>query len=225
MRKSTLSGWICSRLTSSSPGGDEVAHAHPAQARHGVERGQERELRQPRLGEVDRGRGRALLRLSLVQRPLGPGIAAPEFARPLEVGRGELELGLGLDQLCLLDQGIELDHHLPGLDRTALLEIDRGDAAGHLGLEQHQLVRAQRAHGLGRDLGRGNLHLGGLDRHRAAIGTTPADGGGCSLAAGDHDELPVGTSSTGAHQQDDQDRNETAQQLPLRGRARIRSTT
>jgi hypothetical protein len=187
------------------PVGHVIAGADAAQASGRVEGRDQGLLAQPGPGELQGRPRRVALRLGLVEGALRPGAVGDERARPLVVGVGELEPGVRLLQLRLLDRIVEPDQRLPSGDRLALGEVEVHDPAADLGPQQDRLVGEERADRLDRDFGRADADLRRLDRHRHPRARPAAPATGAPLLLGrDQDELPVGTGTRGAEQQDDQ---------------------
>jgi hypothetical protein len=121
---------------------------------------------EPSIGDVDRVAAR-------VELLLGGHLLLDERPDPGEFHLGELqgglrlrEAGLGRGQLGLEGTGVDREKRIAPLHVRPVLEMDRGDQAGHLGHEGDRFARdaaADLLEGAGRvgRLGEGGHHRGG----------------------------------------------------------------
>ena len=102
-------------------------------------------FRESRRGERDRGLHDLQVVLGLIARLTRDEALLLQVDGAVVLCLRERQVRLRLQDLGFVDRGVELDEHRALRDRSALLESDRADAAGHLRAQGDGLVGTQAA--------------------------------------------------------------------------------
>ena len=101
---------------------------------------------------------------------LGGGVFIAEQLGGALVGLlGQLEPGLGIGELRLIDRIVEREERRALLDRLTFLKVDFLEAPGDLGADRHRFVGQERADGGHLLAQRRGDHFRRLDRHGGAV--------------------------------------------------------